>query len=385
MLRFKKAVICKYEIVETDDAGRYGFSKILDDDLTDGKKDDNFDKLQALPKCNKEKKSESDTPTCAFSSLSAKYIIEARSDLQIFYHGTSSKFLKKILKHGLLPETKEGVWKEEDPTATPQSPSRKSYGGVYWSNQVNTSLQYADDTARKFGGNPLIVMALLQVKTALPDEDDFHSIVTRSLDTVWGKNYRITNSDKALLNVLVTLFFNEKSEGDNIVQSFIDNFLEELGGSSPDSLAPKVVTSEFKKALHDLLLADIIRRLSHIHWEGDYLRDLKDVLVAKPIPDALKKKTAAEGERGYRDALSVVLKHARNYVKHTYWNKTLRIVNPIGFSGRNRITGIVEKIQKGSSCILKKHYGQIANEWLDGFKSGSSGLKIVEASLRPNR
>lgn len=300
------------------------------------------------------------------TKVSAKYKIESRSDLQLFYHGTTSKFLRAILKNGLLPETKEGVWKDDDFNAAPESPSRKSYGGIYWSNNTLTSLRYSSDAARKLGGNPLIVFALIQLKTALPDEDDFHSTATRALNSVWGQ-YRVTGSDKALLGVLVMLYKNAE-DARKMENNFIYTFIDELGGTSKDTLAPKVLTSEFKKALIDLLFASVVRRLSH-SYDEDYNRILQDELNAKDIPDELKKKSVAEGESLYRDSLNTVLKHARRYVLHSHWNKTLRITERrVGFSGRNRITGIVEVVKNEDEYILQLRYGKIPDQWLKDFK-----------------
>jgi hypothetical protein len=312
-------------------------------------------------------------------AIREKYQIVARSELKMFYHGTSSKYLKSILKHGLLPETKEGVWKEEDPNASPESPSRKSYGGVYWSNNTLTSLRYGNDVARKFGGNPIVVMALLQLKTALPDEDDFHGIVTRALNSVWGKDYRVTGSGKALLSVLVSLYQNS-NDAREIEKNFISTFIEDLGGDSKDTLAPKVLTSEFKKALIDLLQASVIRRITHeFSWENEYDRMVRDLLDKKEIPTELKLKSVSEGESLYRDALSMVLNHARRYVLHSHWNKTLRVTEPVGFSGRNRIVCIVEVIQDGDKYKLKLHYGKkIPDEWLKDFKAQwSSNVEVI--------
>jgi hypothetical protein len=298
-----------------------------------------------------------------------KYKVIARSSLELFYHGTSSTFLKKILKVGLQPQTKQGVWKEEDPDASPTTPSRKSYGGVYFSNNVMTSISYSNSTSRKFGGNPIVVMARLQLQTAVPDEDDFTGIITRCLDGLYGPEYRVSRSRTVLAGVLLSLYKGD-AEGKKIQDTFVKNFREELGGNNPDSLAPKIMSAKFVKALHELLLASVIRILSHEYWKEDYDRLINEHLPkGEDIPEELRKQTAAEGERLYRDALNTVLNHARRYVKHTHWNKTLRILSPVGFSGRNRIECIVEVIQKEDTYLLKIIYGQkIPEVWLNEFK-----------------
>ena len=71
--------------------------------------------------------------------ITERYQIDARkisSPTRLYYHGTSSKFLKSILTHGMVPSSKEGVWKGEDPGSSFHTPSRQSFEGTYWSTNV---------------------------------------------------------------------------------------------------------------------------------------------------------------------------------------------------------------------------------------------------------
>lgn len=302
--------------------------------------------------------------------------VEARkisSPTRLYYHGTCSKYLSSILKQGMLPTSKEGVWKKEDPESSFHTPSRQSFEGTYWSSNVITSLRYANDAKRKFGGNALVVFAQLQPKSTLPDEDDFISIIGRALDKVWGKEYSVGSSEHALASVFVSLATKDE-HGKKIQDNFRGAIYEHL-----DDLVKE--TPQLNDALDALLLAEVKRKLSHVH-DVEYL--IKRNLPNTTFPASLKLKPKAEAEQDYRNALRPVMTMLRRLTTTAdSYHKTLRIAEPVLFSGRNRIITILEILEseEGSSTkyVLKVRYGgAIPDIWLEGFKNVWSPNVVVE-------
>ena len=83
------------------------------------------------------------------------------------YHGTSERFLRRILKHGLQatpPERQK--WAEHQAT----------YGGAYLTPHLQVAGRYAGDATRK-DGNDTEVIVIMRIETrsthVVPDEDTF--------------------------------------------------------------------------------------------------------------------------------------------------------------------------------------------------------------------
>lgn len=318
--------------------------------------------------------------------IAAKYQIISRrmTPLTLFYHGTSSKFLSNILKNGIIPNPKEGVWKGEDEDASLDSPSRKSHEGSYWSDNTMTSLSYANSASRKLGGNPLVVFAMLQDRSALPDEDNFR--IGKHLDASVPEVI-VSQSKRVLCELLVTLETGEEF-GKKAISNFIKSFQDDL-----DTLAPKM-NPEYEKALTRLFKAEVNRRLSFL-YKGDFDSSLQDALPrekdendkwqTKPIPSIMEQKSKAEAEHEYRDALSSVMKISRRAALKEKFLRTLRITDPITYSGRNRIIGIAEitseQVAGATKYILTTRYGSIPQKWLSEFAGvWSSNFEVVKAS-----
>ena len=94
----------------------------------------------------------------------------------IWYHGTSSKYLKNILSQGLIPNPKEKSW-DVDKDASLFTVDRTTYGGVYVTKNLMTAYSAAWRTAQKTKGNRLIVMIDLQSKSLIADEDDISGYI----------------------------------------------------------------------------------------------------------------------------------------------------------------------------------------------------------------
>jgi len=85
------------------------------------------------------------------------------------YHGTTSKFLPSIKKHGLLPDTGQqsfGVGDDESGRA-----AYASYGGVYLTDSTLTAKSAAREAETIHGGEPIIITDQYELGSGRLDED----------------------------------------------------------------------------------------------------------------------------------------------------------------------------------------------------------------------
>lgn len=87
--------------------------------------------------------------------VAARYLQAKR---QIMYHGTSTAYLRRILKVGLVPEPAEKQFPDVRPYFG-------NYPGVYFLRGVQEAMHYAGGTAQKRGGDPMIVQAQIETRT----------------------------------------------------------------------------------------------------------------------------------------------------------------------------------------------------------------------------
>jgi len=294
-----------------------------------------------------------------------------------YYHGTSSKFLKNILKQGVIPETKEGVWKE-DGNADAINPSRKSLGGSYWAERPSTADRYAGDASRKLGGNRLYIAASLETKTSIPDEDDFISIINRGIGKLWGEDYNTSGEPAVMFNYL-SIRLGKKAGRDAIAnwRKIVTSWLDPIMGTD------KYKTNEFYKILDRVLVSELERKLSHLKNDGMYnyayyMRTELDRLISGQVDvetylKRFPKLTPEEGEEGRRKYVDLLCRKTKKVVEQERnIGGTLRILTPVKFSGANHITMIMEAIEheKEGRCWFefKVHYGTIPSEFLTSWK-----------------
>lgn len=109
---------------------------------------------------------------------------------QLYYHGTSTVFAKRILSEGFVPNPKRKVW-------DPERGRLASYQGTYFSRNFGTASSAAQNAAIKFNGRKCVFEVQLETRTALMDEDNLPSMMNAL--TQAGSGYRILDSlhDKA--------------------------------------------------------------------------------------------------------------------------------------------------------------------------------------------
>lgn len=286
---------------------------------------------------------------------------------QIMYHGTTDKNLKSILSNGLVP-TKEKVWKD-DPEASFDSPSRQSYGGTYFTNNLITSISSARNAVSKIGGkNRIIVIAKLQPRTAIPDEDTFSFKVNNAVGKAISEGKFSPSHETVNLNAYINAI-SDKSYLNYYLKEFTNSLKRSIEYDS-DEIWPNVID---EGKLKNLFLAALKRKIAYIDSSKfSYFDEYEDHL------NSIKK---SEAESEFRNALDSVL---RMFKKETYKdtgdiNKTFRIEEPVNYKGKNKIIAIVE-LQKHDDIdkkdVLKVRYGEVPDQFLNDYKTHIGEYKL---------
>lgn len=321
------------------------------------------------------------------------YLSERRGNVSknnkvIMIHGTSNKFLKSILSQGLIPDVKIKAWQNDD-EASYDMPSRKSYGGIYFSSNIITAISSARNTVRKLGGSqPLIIVTELQPRTSLPDEDDFQGIVRYATDNAVTYEKFSPNEFqyiKAYGDYLKKN--NEYEDSKEIFRNYIiQNFLKDKKYINIFKNNTKIMSK-----LNDLYDKSILRKIAYID-SFDVKRYLSDYDFNYDTVDQYVIKNKSEVENNYMKSLDKVISlfKQNSYDIVGFENEkdntieTLRIIEPITYSGANKIICIFEltnyfnKQDNEEPYKIKIYYGDIPNNILKSFNDRiSSNYEII--------
>jgi hypothetical protein len=245
----------------------------------------------------------------------------------IMYHGTSDSFLKSILSNGIVPTPKDKVW-DTDPDAGTHTPSRVSLPGSYWTSSLLTASGSAGRARKKFGGNNVLVIAMLARQSAFAD-DSFN----------WGYAKALRNLGlSAELSPAMILSYIARDIDDkaNTAEKLPEQFALEVHELLKSSDKQPIDAPLLKKAFWGYFK----RLLAHAKKEGsfDTLYDLEPGF--KNMVDNIPDVDAAESYwLSVRDVLT------RRYTKTARGdddiNMTLRMTDPVGYSGGNKIVGLI--------------------------------------------
>ena len=218
----------------------------------------------------------------------------------ILYHGTSSTFLRSILKQGLMTTPKSKVW---DPDGSFSGPSLESYFGTYLTNETYVAKSSAKDASKKFGGNPLFVIVQVEFKSTVIDEDNVLGTYLDGVTDEMGgfKNY---NDDIKHIEFFETI--KSRNYGSKLKTKFekefkIDNFPLELA----------------KEAVYTFFLREMT-----------YTEKYKNLL------------SSSQGEKEFRRVMEKIMK----FLRRLRDQETYRSLKTIAFSGKNKIIAIYEEI-----------------------------------------
>lgn len=319
-----------------------------------------------------------------FSYLKLIKFFKKISARKIFYHGTSSKYLRKILKHGLLPNPEELQYSGQ----LTESSSTKTFGGVYFTDDWNTAYHFAINATRNRGGNRTIVVATLETRTqdTWLDEDlvvEFFNEVLRhksakdltSNESFWGnifhKQNLVMDSEETAYKkdfllfkpsswkrIIDVIFSTDLSEPLNEFWELLLKFyprMKERAWRQKDKIDKLIVKSLRYQSLHLLERGYLNNKVA--------LKNKYNALLNKALsaPEEERDLLIDEYEnelywienppmsgtfnsfRNSIDSLSKALPELTDPVEN-WWKIDIRLKRPLFFSGKNRIISIIEHV-----------------------------------------
>lgn len=317
----------------------------------------------------------------------------AAKERGIWYHGTSSKRVKNILVTGLNPDVpkKERSWDKDEPSA--HAPTRESYGGVYVSRNFMTAYSSAGRTARKDKANRAIVIMELQPRSLVSDEDDFVSRFSSIASHLGGSVYHhiypymwemygVSNPEQKKYAK------DQKKEWCDDKMSSI--FYETNADYRLKKRVYEILYSQVYKAMLTRVVSYLDRtgeRSYNDRYEwvkayrdatGQY--DKKEEEVKAPPPPSQQ-----EGERVFMEAIDQLTRTMRlglrsSLKKNFYSSSTARSLEPIGFSGKNRIICVLEFPLSGTSKFsedIHVLWGTVPKQFVEDWETAIGDARFV--------
>jgi hypothetical protein len=316
----------------------------------------------------------------------------AAKERGIWYHGTSAERARKILITGLNPDIpkKERSWDKDEPSA--HSPTRESYGGIYVSRNFMTAYSSAGRTARRDGTPRAVIIMELQPRSLVSDEDDFASRLSSIAGHLHGSVYH--HIYNYMWEVYGTASERQAEYAKKAKEDWCQEKLRDIFYGTEN------IDERLKKRVYDILYnkayrAMLTRVVSYLEKQGGYsdkyewVKAYRDAIGEWDKPEeeinAPKPPSPQEGERQYMvaiDQLTRTMKHniRPSFTGKHYGTSTARALDPIGFSGKNRIICILEfPISKSTKYSEDIHvvYGKVPGQFVEDWEKSIGDARFV--------
>ena len=301
----------------------------------------------------------------------------ATAERGVWYHGTDFKHFRSIRKKGLIPDPRVRTW-ASDPDASFRRPSRKSFAGIY----VTTNLM----TAKASGpGSPgteaLIVVMDLQPRSMWADEDSL---------TFWLNEVGVpglVSTESVLAGLYVGWKYGEPLDKKRAakarrvyITSVVKALLRNVKEPHPKLLTR--VTALVKRAWG----AALMRKVAYVskqNWQRAFwdIDSMMDPEKMAPRPDK------GEAEKQYAEVTDQLTRTLKRLTLPSVvpddFNRTARVLKPIGYSGRNRIVALVKSsvVKEGGRHIEQVLYGKVPAQFIKDWKTAVGEWKPVKESM----
>lgn len=295
----------------------------------------------------------------------------------IAYHGTNSTFLPNIVNNGLSPDknVKRNIWQDEE---SEEMSRLDSLPGIYLSVKVQGAISYAVDSAAKFGGKPVVIIAQIVPQSTFADEDHFNlmRVLERELSNFGIGSH--TMSGRAY-NVAFAMYYDQHTY--ETMERHWENAFKEMYPKIP-------INHELMMRSFRIVALDLIRDIPQMYsvenfasWmfgNPDVLKILKIDLGGRTTDDLSDEEehnlrntleNVAEeivqsaqmefSEAAYKKMQEDITKYySIHFRKQPHLHSTFRLDQTIGFSGRNKIIGIAIREVENGDRVWKMLYGQ---------------------------
>jgi len=325
--------------------------------------------------------------------VASRYLVK-QAKRHPYYHGTSSKNLRKILKIGLVPAGTHGVKRMYDDPAAYGQRSQRTFGGVYLSRTIEQADHYAFEAS---GGGwdeddrRLIVKVTLEERSpdVLLDEDDLYFYLTRATRTEYDFDMFYRSRLSPWFNLMQPYLAKGRHKNHIYLRHYpaavreiektdlqwtVQRFLSLLEEDYPQ-LGRAVARNgkRIRAAVGDLMVAHAIHLLD-ASFHDHHKRSRKPAVLQGSYDR-------------FRHAMDAFLRLAPELTAGPKSDKQvhrLRIDRPIGYRGKNRIVAIVEEWTRwdedtGSEFqTLAIRYGDLrsAQDIIDYYRRRSPDLDV---------
>jgi len=255
------------------------------------------------------------------------------------YHGTSIKNLPSILSQGLIANPKQKVW-QTDVDASFTRPSRASVGGIYFTKNLLTAISSGGNAAKNNKNEIIIIIAEIKPGSIFADEDTVPSLISR----VKMPDASVHES----ISCYLWTYLNTDPNNPDLIAAknlYINNSLyainQELQNNKFNQLHPKL-QERLSQILNDGFSIALQRQVSHVdpYW---YKQSIERVLGKDP---KIEQPNKNESEQKYSEYVNKITRLLRvlaiSEISADYGLKSSRIEQNIGYSGGNKIVGIVK-------------------------------------------
>lgn len=248
-----------------------------------------------------------------------------KKEIRIMYHGTSSDFLRSILKQGLLATPPTPTYSRDSDLGDEIRHDTLS-GGVYFTKNWSDARENAYYAVTAHGGEPIIIKAQLVVGSEEIDEDDVTYILLNDLNKILPKNITVVD----LLKQLSDPAFKQST-----VKKFIELYSKSKSFREISDYAKNILNKMFEYLIKTM--QNIIENKPDRFFTKHYSKDDTIGVSYSFMTDLLD---FVRHDPEFENLLRQLVKQLK--IKST---NTVRIPRTIGFSGKNKILAIYDEYE----------------------------------------
>lgn len=324
----------------------------------------------------------------------AQWLLERKkAPTLIMYHGTSTKFLREILKKGLVPNPRMRVWSDDESARRHASQeTRRSLDSVYFASNFMSAVSAGGNAHRKFGGTYLFVAAQIQPRAAFADEDtikinwekavaevfsyrftedpsvEWFELVGKDL---WTKKGREVAEELAKILTASSLPFGLGKAGARVPPD-VEGCTDALRG-----FVEQAATVRYAQEGGDAWLRSHLWRTGwpDAGWDASEderqaaLDRLKKNLPTMIAAENLYLKGMDSLTRRYK-GLAMLGQDAPNQLPN-WFTHTLRVPTVVDYSGSNRILAVFQTRKVGDTNYITVHYGKVTPRMISDMQRSS--------------
>lgn len=256
--------------------------------------------------------------------------VERRAAKTVMYHGTSADLLASILKHGLRadPGFRRFTLDSHDHDA-----ELATYGGVYLTPWIVEAQRFAGKAVFRSGHDLLLLVVKVEtrVESIVPDEDHFIALT----DPIVGDMYRALAKQMGWVRASGLDWISREATGEVSTLDWVEPWVAALKrdeGNRNIVIDPPVLL----RYRNDL--ADLLRLIVKYDAAKDYEARLHEYYDEADIP--VDKSVARQQFVAALDRFSRKIQRLTD--PQGKLSKSSRSLEDIGFSGANRIVGILQ-------------------------------------------